>query len=57
MLKTSFEIIDYSPEYRSSIRKILTKIGWAEQYIFPREKFLRSGWLSTWLHHPAILLR
>ena len=26
-------ILDYSPEYRSSIRRILTKIGWAEQYI------------------------
>lgn len=30
-------ILDYSPEYQPSIRKILTKIGWAEQYISAME--------------------
>ena len=30
-------ILDYSPEYQSSIRRILTKIGWAEQYISAME--------------------
>lgn len=32
------EIVDYSPEYRSSIRRILTAIGWAEQYIRAAEE-------------------
>lgn len=26
-------IVDYSPVYQPSVRQILTKIGWAEQYI------------------------
>lgn len=30
-------ILDYSPDYQPSIRKILTKIGWAEQYIAAME--------------------
>jgi ribosomal protein S18 acetylase RimI-like enzyme len=30
-------ILDYLPEYQSSIRSILTKIGWAEQYISAME--------------------
>jgi ribosomal protein S18 acetylase RimI-like enzyme len=30
-------ILDYSPEYQPFIRKILTKIGWAEQYISAME--------------------
>lgn len=30
-------IVNYSAEYQSSIRKILTKIGWAEQYISAME--------------------
>ena len=30
-------ILDYSPEYQPSIRKILTKIGCAEQYISTME--------------------
>ena len=30
-------ILDYLPEYRSSIRDILTKIGWAEQYVSAME--------------------
>jgi ribosomal protein S18 acetylase RimI-like enzyme len=33
ILEPALTILDYSPEYRSSIRSILTKIGWAEQYI------------------------
>jgi ribosomal protein S18 acetylase RimI-like enzyme len=32
-MKSAITILDYSPEYQSSIRRILTKIGWAEQYI------------------------
>ena len=28
-----FTIVDYSPEHKASIRNMLTKIGWAEQYI------------------------
>ena len=35
--ESALSIIDYSLEYQSSIRKILTKIGWAEQYIFAME--------------------
>jgi ribosomal protein S18 acetylase RimI-like enzyme len=31
-------ILDYSPKYRSAIRMILTKIGWAEQYISSAEQ-------------------
>lgn len=30
-------ILNYSPEYQPSIRKILSKIGWAEQYIAAME--------------------
>ena len=30
-------ILGYSPEYRSSIRSILTKVGWAEQYVSAME--------------------
>ena len=30
-------IVDYSPEHQPAIRKILTKIGWAEQYIYATE--------------------
>jgi len=30
-------IIEYSPEHQSSIRRILTRIGWAEQYISAME--------------------
>ena len=35
-----FRIIDFSPEYQPSIRRILTKVGWAEQYIAAMEKAL-----------------
>lgn len=37
IMEQRIAIVDYSPEYRSSIRKILTKIGWAEQYISAME--------------------
>lgn len=30
-------IIDYSPAYKASIRGILTRIGWAEQYVSAME--------------------
>lgn len=33
----AFSIIEYSPKYRPSIRRILTKIGWAEGYISAME--------------------
>ena len=41
-MKTSFAVIDYSPEYRPSIRRILTKIGWAEQYISSAEQNMHN---------------
>lgn len=41
-MKASFEIINYSPEYRTSIRKILTKIGWAEQYVYAAEQNMHN---------------
>lgn len=37
-MKSDFAVIDYSPAYQSSIRKILTKIGWAEQYVASAER-------------------
>ena len=33
----TFSVVDYSPKYQSSIRGILTKIGWAEGYISAME--------------------
>ena len=33
IMEPAITILDYSPEDRSSIRSVLTKIGWAEQYI------------------------
>lgn len=35
-------IVDYIPRYQSSIRKILTKIGWAEQYIASAEQNMQD---------------
>lgn len=35
-----FRILDFSPEYQLSIRTILMKIGWAEQYITAMEEAL-----------------
>jgi ribosomal protein S18 acetylase RimI-like enzyme len=49
-------ILNYSPEHRSAIRRILTKIGWAEQYIsamesavdvFSREPEVYGVYLAT----------
>ncbi len=37
-MKPVTTILNYSPKYRSSIRMILTKIGWAEQYISSAEQ-------------------
>jgi ribosomal protein S18 acetylase RimI-like enzyme len=37
IMEPVMNILDYSPEYQSSIRGILTKIGWAEQYISAME--------------------
>jgi ribosomal protein S18 acetylase RimI-like enzyme len=33
IMESSITIADYLPEHQPAIRKILTKIGWAEQYI------------------------
>jgi|GEM_PF-786317 len=38
LMKPPVTILDYSPKYRSAIRRILTKIGWAEQYISSAEQ-------------------
>jgi ribosomal protein S18 acetylase RimI-like enzyme len=37
IMEPVMNILDYSPEHRSSIRRMLTKIGWAEQYISAME--------------------
>jgi ribosomal protein S18 acetylase RimI-like enzyme len=37
-MKPAVTILDYSPGYQSSIRMILTRIGWAEQYISSAEQ-------------------
>ena len=39
-MEQTITILDYSPEYQPSIRKILTRIGWAEQYIAGMESAL-----------------
>jgi ribosomal protein S18 acetylase RimI-like enzyme len=36
-MDTHITVVNYSPEYQSSIRRILTRIGWAEQYISAME--------------------
>jgi ribosomal protein S18 acetylase RimI-like enzyme len=41
-MKLNISIIDYLPEYQASIRKILTKIGWAEQYVSSAEKNMQE---------------
>ena len=40
-MKPLLAILDYSPKYRSAVRMILTKIGWAEQYIASAEQNLQ----------------
>jgi ribosomal protein S18 acetylase RimI-like enzyme len=37
IIESTIIIIDYSPEHHSSIRRMLTQIGWAEQYISAME--------------------
>ena len=41
-MNPALTIIDYSPDYQSSIRTILTKIGWAEQYISSAEQNMQT---------------
>ncbi|MFT3892368.1 MAG: GNAT family N-acetyltransferase [Anaerolineales bacterium] len=41
-MPSTFSIIDYQPGYRSSIRTILTKIGWAEQYVAAAEQNMQN---------------
>ena len=41
-MKTDFIVVDYTPEYQTSIRKILTKIGWAEQYVSSAERNMHN---------------
>ena len=37
-MESAITIVDYIHDYQSSIRDILTKIGWAEQYIVAMEE-------------------
>ena len=41
-MKPAIAIIDYIPGYQSSIRKILTKIGWAKQYVTSAEQNMQN---------------
>jgi len=41
-MKPTVAILDYSPEYQPSIRGILTKIGWAEQYVSSAEQNMHN---------------
>jgi len=41
-MNPALTILDYSPNYQSSIRTILTKIGWAEQYISSAEQNMQT---------------
>ena len=41
-MESVITVIDYLPEYQLSIRKILTKIGWAEQYISSAEQNMQT---------------
>ncbi len=41
-MKPAVAIIDYLPKYQSSIRAILTKIGWAEQYVTSAEQNMHN---------------
>ena len=41
-MKPAIPILDHSPEYQPSIRRILTKIGWAEQYTSAAEQNMRN---------------
>lgn len=37
-MRSGFAVVEYSPACQPSIRKILTKIGWAEQYVASAER-------------------
>jgi ribosomal protein S18 acetylase RimI-like enzyme len=41
-MKPTVTILDYSPGYQPSIRMILTRIGWAEQYISSAEQNMQQ---------------
>lgn len=41
-MKPDLAILDYSPTYQPSIRRILTKIGWAEQYTSAAEQNMQD---------------
>jgi ribosomal protein S18 acetylase RimI-like enzyme len=41
-MKPAAAILDYSPQYQPSIRRILAKIGWAEQYASSAEQNMRN---------------
>ena len=41
-MKPDAAILDYSPEYQLSIRRILTRIGWAEQYTSAAEQNMHN---------------
>jgi ribosomal protein S18 acetylase RimI-like enzyme len=46
-MNPSVTIRDYSPNYQSSIRMILLKIGWAEQYISSAEQNMHTFYQDT----------
>lgn len=46
-MKPPVTILDHSPKYQSSIRMILTKIGWAEQYIASAEQNMHHFYQDT----------
>lgn len=41
-MKPDIAILDYSPQYQPSVRRILAKIGWAEQYASAAEQNMQS---------------
>ncbi|HEX2996127.1 MAG TPA: GNAT family N-acetyltransferase [Anaerolineales bacterium] len=41
-MKPDTAILDYSPQYQPSVRRILAKIGWAEQYASAAEQNMQS---------------
>ncbi len=41
-MKPAITILDYSPKYQPSIRTILMKIGWAEQYTSAAEQNMQT---------------
>ena len=56
-MNPALTILDYSPNYQSSIRTILTKIGWAEQYISSAEQNMQtlSGDSGTYGTYVAVM--